>query len=74
MRNPLQACCSALKTVLLFALVGFGLSAAAAQTQPVKQAARPAATSVATDPNDEHLAATRQQLIDLLRIDRKSVV
>src|ERR1051326_7994807 len=63
-----------LKTVLLLAVVGAFLGVAGAQTPPPrKQAARPAATGTApaTEADAEQLAATRKDMIDLLRMSPK---
>ena len=75
MRDSLQACGAALKTVFLLAVIGFGISGTAAQTQSPKTTSRPAATnaSPASEADQEHLAATRKELIDLLRMNPKMV-
>lgn len=63
MRNPLKI----VRTAMLLAVVGIGLGAVAAQTKtPARQAANAAA-----DANGEQLAATRTQLIELLKMSPK---
>ena len=71
MRNDRRDFGAALKTILLLA-VSFGGLYAAAQTQPAKSANRAASPSSHTTEQDgEHLEATREQLMELLRMSPK---
>lgn len=70
MRNDRGAFGAVWTTLLLLAVSFTGLYAAAAQTQPPKSTNRTTpATPVEQD--DEHLAATRKQLMELLRMSPK---
>ena len=71
MRNDRRDFGAALRTILLLAVSFGGLYAAAAQTQPARSANRPAATAPVVEKDDEHMAATREQLMQLLRMSPK---
>ena len=69
MRN--DRCGVVLKSILVAAVSFVSLYAPAAQTQPSKSAKSAAQATPAVEQDEEHLAATRKQLIELLRMSPK---